>query len=488
MEEIFSPRFNVGFIFILISVICSFILIIYYLNQKLLFFKQEVEHLKSSIKNLDHQAKLIIKNDIELKLYQEAVNDKLRKLSFLKNFISASLNILDREKLFSQINREVIRAMKFEKACIVTFQDLETIVNLDFTSQELTSLKQFIEKNRDIFATTPLISSNSGVAQELKEVLSAREFLISPIVSGAKIYAIFCLYKCSLPEGMSEAEEEVFSIICMYLGQCLDNIKLFEALYRTGEELEDKVKEKTLQLTKTLKEIEDVSKMKSEFISSVSHELRTPLTSIKGFSSLLVGEKFGKLPPQAKERLKKIDENVNKLVDMVNTLLDISRIEAKKIEVKIAPSDICKLIQDVVDFLMPQAENRGVSLVANTPPALMVLMDSNLIERVLVNLINNAIKFTPPEGKIEVKCVREGSKAKILVSDTGYGIPPEDLENIFREFYRVNDPKHRQIKGSGLGLSLVKRIIETHKEKIWVESEVNKGTTFYFTLEVAENV
>lgn len=447
-----------------------------------------MEYLETSVKNLDHQAKLIIKNDIELKLYQDAVNDKLKKLSFLKNFISASLNILDRERLFSQINRKVIQSMKFEKACIVAFQDLNTIVNLGFTSQQLTSLKRFIEKNKNIFSSTPLISSNSEIAQELKKEFSAQEFLISPIVSGAQIYAIFCLYKCILPEGMGEAEGEVFSIICMYLGQCLDNIKLFEALYRAGEELESKIKEKTFELTKTLKEIENISRMKSEFISSVSHELRTPLTSIKGFSSLLVGEKFGQLPQPAKERLKKIDENVNKLVDMVNTLLDISHIEAKKMEVKIAPSDICKLIRDVVDFLMPQAESKSISLIAHTPPTLMVFMDKNLIERVIINLVNNAIKFTPPQGKVEVRCEREGSKVKVLVADTGYGIPRLDLENIFREFYRVDEPKHREIKGSGLGLSLVKRIIETHKEKIWVESEVNKGTTFYFTLRVAENV
>jgi len=146
------------------------------------------------------------------------------------------------------------------------------------------------------------------------------------------------------------------------------------------------------------------------------------------------------------------------------------------------------LVKDTVDFLLPQIENKNINLTIDTPSSLYVYMDKNLIERVLINLINNAIKFTPPKGEITVRCIKSNSKVTVSIKDTGCGIPKDDLEKIFQEFYRADNPINREVRGTGLGLSLVKRIIELHKEKIWVESEINRGTTFYFTLTEAKNV
>jgi signal transduction histidine kinase len=165
--------------------------------------------------------------------------------------------------------------------------------------------------------------------------------------------------------------------------------------------------------------------------------------------------------------------------------LDISRIESGKMEIKIAPSDIAKLIKDIKEFLLPQIQSKEIEFILDIPEKLLVYMDKNFIERVLVNLINNAIKFTPQGGKITVKCKKEKEKAIVSVSDTGCGIEKENLDKIFQEFFRVDNPVNRTLRGSGLGLSLVRRIIDTHREKIWVESEVGKGTTFYFTLKLA---
>ncbi len=482
-----SSHFTTIFFFFSIALISFIILYILYTEKKIKSLRKNIETLEKTIHELDHQAKLIIREDLELKLYQEEIIDKLKKLSFLKNFIRSSLNILDREELFAQIDKYTIESLGFEKGAIVALPSNDVKVNVGFTSQELYPFMQFIKNNQAVILTSSLVSPDIEVAEELKRKTSLKDFLLAPIISGANLTAIFIVANCISPEGITDAEKEVFSIICMYLGQCLDNIKSFEAVYQAGEELESKIKEKTFELKKTLEEIEHISKMKSEFISSVSHELRTPLTSIKGFSSLLVAEKFGKLPPEAKERLKKIDENVNKLVDMVNTLLDISRIESKRIEVNIVKNDLTKLIKDVCDFLMPQIESKKINLKIETPPSLFVYMDKNLIERVLINLINNAIKFTPMGGEIKVGCKIKEDKVIVSVQDTGCGIAKEDLEKIFQEFFRADNPINRQVKGTGLGLSLVKRIIDIHKERIWVESELNKGTTFYFTLKLAQN-
>ncbi len=469
------------------SLILMLIIYLYLQAKEISALNRKNRTLEKNLASLDHQAKFIIQNDMELKLYQNAVHDKLEKLTFLKNFIGASINILDRETLFMQLNKQVTNAIGFEKACIFTFPELEIKINVGLNDAQLDAFADFINKHHTAIASLSQISSELDVASPLKKQLNFEDFLVGPVITGARIHALFIVFQSNISGGMTDAEKEVFSILCMYLGQCLDNITSFEALYHAGEELETRVKKKTFELSKTLTEIKKISKLKSDFISSVSHELRTPLTSIKGFSSLLVAEKFGILPPKAKERLKKIDDNVNKLVDMVNTLLDISRIESGKMEVKLAPSDICLLARNVTDFLSPQIEGKQLTVHMQAPGELFVYMDKHLIERVLINLINNAMKFTPLGGTISVSCRREDKKAIVSISDTGYGIPPADIDKIFQEFYRVDNPMNREIKGSGLGLSLVKKIITSHQGDIWLESEVDQGTTFYFTLKVVED-
>jgi len=464
-----------------------FFLVIYLINklQFINILKKNIEHLNKTIRELDYQAKLIIKGDMELKLYQEEVEDKLNKLTLLKNLIIASLRILDKENLFSQIDEKTINDLGFKKGLILTMEGEEKF-SVGFEPKEKDTLKDFVKYKKNFIQALPLISADTEAGLELVTGLQTKDFLIAPIKAREKIYAVFVLANLVMPTDVRRAEKEIFSIICMYLGQCLDNIQLFEEIYNAKDELEKKVKERTNELVKSLRDIEAISKAKSDFISNVSHELRTPLTSVKGFSSLLVAEKFGKLPEEAKKRLETIDENVDKLVNMVNTLLDIARIESGKTEVKIAPADIAKSIRDAGEFLSPQMQAKAIKLVLDVPDTLLVYMDKNLIDQVLINLVGNAIKFTPNGGQIKMGVKSGGNQAVVSITDTGYGIERENLEKIFQEFFRVDNTINVKAKGTGLGLSLAKRIIEIHKEKIWVESEIGKGSTFYFTLNLAK--
>jgi signal transduction histidine kinase len=459
----------------------------YLLNkmQHITILKKNNERLNKIVQELDYQAKLIIKGDMELKLYQEEVEDKLNKLTLLKNLIISSLHILDKEKLFSQIDEKTINNLGFKKGAIVSMEG-ETKINVGFETSEIEVIKAFAQHRKQLIQAVPILCAESESSKDLAHELKSEDFLIAPIKAREKTYALFILSNLILATAIKRAEKEIFSIICMYLGQCLDNIELFEEIYNAKDELEKKIKERTNELVKSLHEIEAINRAKSDFVSGVSHELRTPLTSIKGFSSLLVAEKFGKLPLEAKKRLETIDENVNKLVEMVNTLLDISRIESGKMEVKIAPADLSQVIKDVVDFLSPQLQTRGLSLKPDMPEMLIVYMDKNLIERVFINLISNAIKFTPKGGLITLGCKVTDNRVAVSVADTGGGIAKENLDKIFQEFFRVDTAINSEIKGTGLGLSLVKRIIEIHKEKIWVESELGKGSIFYFTLKLVK--
>jgi two-component system phosphate regulon sensor histidine kinase PhoR len=197
----------------------------------------------------------------------------------------------------------------------------------------------------------------------------------------------------------------------------------------------------------------------------------------------LTAEKLGALPPAAKERLEKINAHSDELVHMVNDLLDIARIEAGKTVMKIEEHDIKNIITNVADLISIQCKNKNIELIIDiqkdTP---LVLVDRSQIERVFINLLGNAVKFTPQNGKITIMAKAKEAMVQIDISDTGIGIPPDALDNLFQEFYRVDNPINQQVKGSGLGLSLVKHIIEANKGKIWVESIPNQGSTFSFTL------
>ena len=460
-------------------------LIVYIINKRhtISILKDSMRELEESINALDEQAKLIIQSDMELKLYQEEVEDKLNKLTFLKGLVYSSSLTLDQGELFKQINEKVINDLGFSRGVIVDFETLDTKVNIGFEKGSIDIITDFMAHKKNNLMAHPLLTTTSQLCKKLASDLKTPNILVGSLRARDHIHAAFILSNPLLSTPIRKEEITVFSIICMYLGQCLNNIKLFEDLYHTKEDLEKKVRERTDELVKSLRKTEVISKQKSDFISSVSHELRTPLTSVKGFSSLLADEKFGQLPEQAKKKLQTIDENVDKLVGIVNVLLDISRIESGKTEVKIAPADIVRLIKDVSEFLSPQMKEKEINCILDLPKKLIVFMDKNLIERVLLNLIGNSIKFTQPHGSITIKCHQNEKQLTVSIADTGIGIEKEDLEKVFQEFYRSKTT--HTAPGSGLGLSLVKRIIDTHKERIWVESEKNKGTIIYFTLKAA---
>ena len=230
-----------------------------------------------------------------------------------------------------------------------------------------------------------------------------------------------------------------------------------------------------------------IEEMKTEFISVVSHELRTPLTPIKGYIDLLLEGDAGELTEEQKDYLEIVETNTDRLVALVNDLLDISRIEAGKIDLELKPMDMAEALQDVISFHQKQIESRGLILHQAIPPDLpWVKADRARITQVLNNLVNNAYKYTPGGGSITVKAVPDGDYLEIVVSDTGVGISKEDLKKLFTKFFRAKNPATKGTSGTGLGLAIAKSIVEKHQGEIWVESEAGKGSSFHFTLPLAE--
>jgi two-component system phosphate regulon sensor histidine kinase PhoR len=195
--------------------------------------------------------------------------------------------------------------------------------------------------------------------------------------------------------------------------------------------------------------------------------------------------KVGDIPDAVKERLGKINSHSDNLVKLINDLLDISRIESGRVEMKVTPQNIKPMLENITDLLAPQLTTKGVGIRLNLPANMpMIEYDPTQVDRVFINLISNAIKFTPAGGCITINGHLNPTAEEITfeVADTGIGIKKEDLARIFDEFFRVDNDINMKVKGTGLGLALAKNIVEAHLGRMWVTSEVGHGTTFHFTL------
>ncbi len=231
------------------------------------------------------------------------------------------------------------------------------------------------------------------------------------------------------------------------------------------------------------RELEAASRHKSEFLANMSHELRTPLNAIIGFSEVLLERMFGEVNDKQTEYLQDILSSGQHLLSLINDILDLSKVEAGRMELALAPFHLPVALDNAVTLVKERAARHGIALTLDVDPRLGELVgDERKIKQVLLNLLSNAVKFTPEGGRITLTAVLSDGSVEISVSDTGIGIAPEDQQAIFDEFRQVGSDDTGKREGTGLGLTLAKKFVELHGGKIWVKSEVGRGSTFTFTL------
>jgi signal transduction histidine kinase len=232
------------------------------------------------------------------------------------------------------------------------------------------------------------------------------------------------------------------------------------------------------------RELESASQHKSEFLANMSHELRTPLNAIIGFSEVLTERMFGDLNEKQEEYLRDISASGTHLLSLINDILDLSKIEAGRMELELTDFDLPTAIDNALILVRERAGRRGITLEHSVDERLGEIHgDERKVKQVLLNLLSNALKFTPEGGRVEVRAGMVDGMAEISVTDTGVGIAPEDQGAIFEEFRQVGTAE-KKAEGTGLGLTLCRKFVELHAGKIWVKSQVGVGSTFTFTIPV----
>jgi len=282
----------------------------------------------------------------------------------------------------------------------------------------------------------------------------------------------------SLREIIEEKEKTVVKEIDFSQGP-------YRKFVKTGTNIVKTEKGKDLGVVTVLHDItleKEIEKMKEDFIHSITHDLRSPMTSIRGFVEVLLDGSAGEINEEQRDFLKIIDVSSQKLLGMINNILDVAKLETGRMKLTLTDFDSKETVERVIKIMEPQAVKSGVKLSTRGFDSVpKIRADSDLMERVIMNLVSNAIKFTPSEGRVDIIGQDLPDRIQITVADTGRGIPPDYLDKVFDKFQQVGIGNGEK-RGSGLGLTIAKYGVETHLGKIWVESEMGKGSRFSFWL------
>ena len=262
----------------------------------------------------------------------------------------------------------------------------------------------------------------------------------------------------------------------------------YRELEQLNRTLEQRVRHRTSELQTANEKLKELDHLKSTFVSVVSHELRTPMTSIKGYVENLLDGLAGALTDKQTRSLERVKHNIDRLTRMINELLDLSKIEAGRLELNLSPVVLSEIAEDVAESYQAAAREKSIDLRSLVDPALpMVMGDTDKLSRVLINLVHNAIKFTQPGGEIRVEARARGDGyVELAVTDTGKGIPAHEIDKVFDKFY-WSESAPVESRGAGLGLAIAKNLVELHGGTIQVESVLGEGTRFSFTIPVARS-
>jgi signal transduction histidine kinase len=273
------------------------------------------------------------------------------------------------------------------------------------------------------------------------------------------------------PFAFTDSDTQLMTIAAAQVSVAIANARLFEEL-----------EERAAELAEAYEELKESDRLKDELVQNVSHELRTPLTFVKGYVDLLMDGDKGLLTSEQQEYLQIVSDKTDEITRIIEDIITLQRIDSGNLQLE--EMSMANLLQTAVINHRLVADKKGLSIVCSIPPGQKgrVRIDKGRMNQVLDNLIGNAFKFSPDGGTIRLSMVEQGKEVLVSVVDEGIGMPAEKHQRIFERFYQIDGSSRRRFGGTGIGLAIVKRIIDAHEGKIWVESELHKGSSFFFTL------
>jgi signal transduction histidine kinase len=408
---------------------------------------------------------------------QEIVDGLLSELGYLDlGYRIIVLTLVDEEKkVLKRISlSSTEEAKKAMEASSIPFHDIDIPLDAheNVLIKALTQKKSFIiHEWPELFV--PILSAEDAIKNQT--AAGIKTSMIFPVVVRGKAIGVLIFSMVKEENEVSEDEKDLIRGFTEIVGLAVQDAQLYSSVQEAKKNLEN--------ANTKLKELDQ---LKNEFVSVASHELRTPMTAIKSYLWMALQGKGGDLNEKQRYYIERGYNSVDRLIRLVNDMLNISRIESGKITVQLALVDMPKLAQEVIDEVLPRAQELGIKVnVARSEDIPPVVADADKIKEVLFNLIGNSLKFTPRDGSITVSFLRKDGYVHTIVKDTGSGIEAEDIGKLFQKFgliagsYTTNQPA----VGTGLGLFITRSIVELHEGKISAESEGRgKGATFTFSL------
>ncbi len=413
--------------------------------------------------------------ELKMAVHRALERKRLSEIDTLYRISSTVATSLDAATIVHELGDAVRRVLRIAGACLVTFDHNLAAQNCDPALAVALADPGLRERLR----SAELVNSengSAGAAGRWAEQTGVRSFAFVPGVAGDRLVCVLCADNGPEPYDFHASAQRFLRAVTSQAALGLANAALVAELRQNNREL-----------AAANQKLQELDKLKSQFLSVATHELRTPLSVILGYNSMLVESLEDRLNAEEQQTLRESIASCKRLIRLVNSMLDVSQIESGKMRMSFTTADIRDVVSGVVATMQQEARRRRLNLTLELPARVPRLQfDPERIEQVLINLIGNALKFTPPEGtiRVAVRILNELHGVEISVTDTGIGIPHQDQAHIFDEFSQVrrSERGQRRDEGSGLGLAIVKRIVEAHSAKVELRSAPGQGATFSFVL------
>ncbi len=430
----------------------------------------------------------------QLATSREALERQIRELSVLHEASRSLSRSLDTDRVLSEVLHLIRREFGFQHLAVRLLEDDVLRIRSQVGLDPAYVAQSDAPATTETFVGTCLLEGRPILVEDTRQIaqtklfgylaksLPVTAFIHVPMLHEGRPIGVLSAYSTRGPMHFTDAFVSLFSALAGQLALALVNAQLYAEVQAYSQAMEAKVRQRTAELEQANERLRELDRLKSDFLSTVSHELRTPLTSIRSFSEILL--RYGVDNPEEREKFVGIiHQEAERLTRMINELLDLSRIEAGRLELRVVPVDPAEAVQQALAVTRPLFDEKQVRVTTRIPGDLpAVAADPDRLQQVLGNLLSNAAKFSPAGGEVRVLARAEDGAVVFSVADDGPGIPGDRLEDVFDRYTQIRDPQEKHPLGTGLGLSISRDLVEKLGGTIWVESDPGAGATFFVRL------